>query len=159
MSGPPPIRGEIDSEVTDYHSCIIRAIETVREALKYMEIGIPIIHRGPRGEIHVDVPLMYHGYALDRIHYDPYTNSPSPKGKPVKVRGIRVKEDYVREVMEKVVKELEIIDAVEFREPENAWIVPLAWNHMIVAHIKVSYDGRELIPDYGLTEEVRRHAI
>ncbi len=61
--------------------------------------------------------------------------------------------------MEKVLRELRVIDAVEFREPENAWIAPLAWNYIIIAHIKVSYDGNELIPDYGLTEEVRRYAI
>jgi len=24
-------------------------------------------------------------------------------------------------------------------------------------HVKVSYDGEEIIPDYKLTEEVRRH--
>ena len=158
MTSPPPVRDRISSVGVDYGNAV-RAIETVRDALKYMEIGIPIIHRGPRGEVHVDVPLMYHGYALDRIHYDPYVNTLSPKGRPVRARGVEVKEDHVREVMEKVLRELRVIDAVEFREPENAWIVPLAWNHIIIAHIKVSYNGNELIPGYGLTGEVRRYAI
>ena len=95
MTEPPPVHDRINSVGVDY-GYAVRAIGTVCDALKYMEIGIPIIHRGPRGEVHVDVPLMYHGYALDRIHYDPYVNAPSPKGRPVRARGVEVKEDHVR---------------------------------------------------------------
>nr|QEK14175.1 hypothetical protein FPV09_02535 [Thermococcus aciditolerans] len=48
---------------------------------------------------------------------------------------------------------------VTFREPENCWVVPVAWKSFIILHVRVSADEKELIPDYGLTEEVRRHGV
>ncbi len=74
-----------------------RAIETVRAALEFLEPGPPIIHYCPHGEVHVDVPLMYHGYALDRIHYDPINNRFNPKGAPSKAFNVSVNEEVVRE--------------------------------------------------------------
>lgn len=134
-----------------------RAIEAVKAALPYVVAGPPLIHRGPAGELHVDVPLMYHGFALDRIHYDPVAKTPSPKGRPVHVYGVEVRREEVVEVMQRVVRELRVVEAAEFRDPEDAWVVPLAWRLYIVAHVKVGYEGSELVPDYGLTEEVRRY--
>lgn len=134
-----------------------RAIEAVKAALPYVVAGPPLIHRGPAGELHVDVPLMYHGFALDRIHYDPVAKTPSPKGRPVHVYGVEVRREEVVEVMQRVMRELRVVEAAEFRDPEDAWAVPLTWRLYIVAHVKVSYEGTELVPDYGLTEEVRRY--
>ncbi len=56
-----------------------------------------------------------------------------------------------------IVGELRALDAAEYREPERCWAVPLAWGPYLVAHVKVSSDGKEVVPDYGLTEEVRRY--
>ncbi len=157
MVGPPKVRvpvrhgGSIDLDNA------LKAIETVKAALDYIVVGPPIIHRGPAGDVHVDVPLMYHDFALDRVHFDPVMRCPSPKGRPARAWGVEVDVSLVRRVMEEVLGEVRVIDAVEFREPEDAWIVPLAWKHIIIAHIRVSSNGEELIPDYGLTEEVRRH--
>ncbi len=154
---PPPVRGEWGGRIDP--GLALRAIESVREALRYMEFGPPIIHRGPGGEVGVDVPLMYHGYALDRVHYDPYTGSPSPKGRPVRALGVTVDENRVLEAMNSVLGELRVLDAAEYRGPEEAWAVPLAWRSFIIAHVKVTRDGRELVPDYGLTEELRRRIL
>ncbi len=159
---PPPIRGHpgFYSEIS--LDLAAKAIETVKNALPYIIAGPPLVHRGPRGDIGIDIPIMYHGFALDRIHIDPRTLSPSPKGRPARVFLGHVSEpNYarLRQVAEEVVKELRVVEAVEFREPEDAWVVPLAWKLYIVAHVKVSRDGTELIPDYPLTEEVRRYAI
>ncbi|NPA05314.1 MAG: hypothetical protein GXO09_04405 [Crenarchaeota archaeon] len=128
-------------------------MEAVKAALPYMTLGPPLLHPGPGG-IHVDVPLMYQGFALDRIHYDPVSGEPRPKGMPVHAPGLpegfRVR-DFLRELC--------VVEAVEYREPERAWIVPLRWRVYIVAHVRVSEDGSELIPDYPLTEEVMRRVV
>jgi len=136
-----------------------RAIETVRNALPYISIGPPLVRYGPAGDVHVDVPLMYHGFALDRVHFDPVAKTPSPKGRPARAWGVQVDVNEVRSVMESLLREFRVVEVVEFREPEAAWVVPLAWRLYLVAHIKVSHDGTELIPDYGLTEEVRRWLV
>ncbi len=137
----------------------LKAINLVREGLEYFVAGPPLIHRGPGGEVHIDIPLMYNGYALDRIHYDPVRKEFAPKGGPVHVSGVTIDRSEVVENVKKMVRELRVIDAVEYREPEDAWVVPLAWKHYIVAHVKVSSDGEELIPDYPLTEELSRDVL
>ena len=153
---PPPVRGlrpaakPIDFKVLD------KAINTAKEALQFFTVGVPLIRKGPKGEVHVDVPVMYMNFAIDGIHYDPQSGSPSPKGRPVSSYA-DVDSQKIRETIENVLKEAYIIEAAEFREPENAWIIPVVWNKLIIMHVKVSHDGSELIPDYGLTEEVRRH--
>jgi len=53
-----------------------KAIETAKETLQFITVGPPLIRYGPAGEVHVDVPLMYHGYAIDRVHLDPISNTP-----------------------------------------------------------------------------------
>lgn len=158
-TSPPPIRGPHKRTPPADPESASRAIGTVKVAIPYVLIGPPIVRYGPGGEVHVDVPLMYHDLALDRVHYDPVSRAPSPKGRPVHVRGVRVDVGEVKAVMAAVLKEVRVVDAAEFREPEAAWVVPLAWRSLIIAHVKVSYDGRELIPDYGLTEEVRRYVV
>ncbi len=136
------------------------AISTVKKALSYFSAGPPLIHVGLRGEIHIDVPLMYQGYGLDRIHYDPKARQPSPKGRPVHCFDVeKPSDEEVKEIMNRVISESRVIEAAEFRDPEDCWVVPLAWGPFIIAHVRVSRDGRELIPDYGLTAEVKRHVL
>jgi len=158
-ASPPPIRGPHRLAPPADLESASRTIETVKAAIPYILVGPPIVRYGPGGEVHVDVPLMYHDLALDRVHYDPVSRTPSPKGRPVHVRGVRVDVGEVKAVMTAILKEVRVIDAPEFREPEVARVAPLAWRSLIIAHVKVSYVGRELIPDYGLTEEIRRYVV
>ncbi len=150
---PPPVRDKfrpLDFEALD------KAIRTAMEAYQLFTAGVPIVKRGVRGEVHVDVPVMYMDFAVDRIHYDPHAEAPSPKGRPVRAHA-EVDSQKVREAVENVLKEANVIEAAEFREPEDAWVIPVAWNKIIIMHIKVSENGEEIIPDYGLTDEVRRY--
>jgi len=155
---PPPIRGPRVSGPPNFGSAV-RAIEAVKEILPLITAGSPIIRRGPAGEVHIDVPIMYMGFALDRVHYDPYLRSPSPKGRPVSAIGVDIDPNAAREIVERAIHESTVLEGAEFREPEAAWVVPVAWNHLIIAHIKVSMDGSEIVPDYALTEEAKRYAI
>ena len=140
MSEPP---GEKDAE---------KAVELVKKALPFFRPGKPL--RRPDG---VDVPILYLNFAIDRMHFNPLSGTPLPKGFPGHFRDFECSavEEKAREVLGK----LEVIGACEFREPEDCWVVPLAWKSFIVLHVRVSRDGEELVPDYGLTEEVRRHGL
>ncbi len=134
------------------------AIETARKVLKFIVAGPPLIHEGPRGEVHVDIPLMHQGFALDRVHFDPETMAPSPKGRPARSMGRPPGAAEMRKAMEAVLGQIRVLEGAEYREPERCWVVPLAWKYMIIAHIKVSSETGEIVPDYGLTREVMRHA-
>ncbi len=131
-----------------------RAISTAKETLRFLTAGMPIIKRSPKGGVHVDVPVMFMDFAIDRIHYDPQLGV-SPKGRPVRIYS-KINPQKIIETIDKILREAYVVEAVEFREPDNAWIIPVAWKKLIIMHIKVSESGEEIIPDYGLTNEVRR---
>ncbi len=75
---PPPVRGPREPPPISREEAE-RAIETVREVLPLITAGPALMRGGPDGW-HVDIPLMYQGYALDRIHLDTDRMEPSPKG-------------------------------------------------------------------------------
>ncbi len=157
---PPPVRGVWREGRSSFDpSLVVKAVETVKAAMPLFAAGTPLIRRGPAGELHVDVPVMYMNFAIDRIHYDPYSGAPSPKGRPVRAWGVEVNPQDVQHVVENALKEAHVIEAAEYREPEDAWAVPVAWKGIIIMHVKVSYNGEEIIPDYGLTEEIRRYIM
>ncbi len=128
-----------------------KAIALVRQALPLFRAGDPIVHPD-----HVDVPVLYLDFAIDRVHYDPRTGTPSPKGAPPHAEP---SPEGARESVEKALKEAVVLNGAEFREPEDCWVVPVAWKSFIILHVRVSADAKELIPDYHLTEEVRRHGL
>lgn len=133
-----------------------RAISTAKNALQLFTVGVPLIKRGPKGDVHVDVPVMYMNFAIDKIHYDPQSEIPSPKGRPVEAHA-EVDPQKIRERIDNILKEAYIIEAAEFRDPEDAWVIPVAWNKIIIVHVKVSENGKELVPDYVLTDEVKKY--
>jgi len=128
-----------------------KAIELVKQALPFFRAGEPIVYPD-----HVDVPVLYLDFAIDGIHYDPRTKSPRPKGAPYHGEPST---GGARERVDEILGEARVIEGAEFREPEDCWIVPVAWKSFIILHVRVSADGSELIPDYHLTEEVRRHGL
>lgn len=130
-----------------------KAVELVREALPLFRAGEPITHPD-----HVDVPVLYLNFGIDRIHYDGKAKMPRPKGAPSHVSATTNPKE-AREVIEQVLKEARVLNAAEFRESEDCWVIPVAWKSFIILHVRVSHKGEELIPDYGLTEEVRRYGM
>nr|WP_297521855.1 hypothetical protein [Thermococcus sp.] len=152
MPGLPPIRRPPQPSEPPSEEGAEKAIELVKKAIPFFRPGKPI--RRPDG---IDVPILYLDFAIDRMHFNPLSGTPLPKGFPGHFWESECSsaEEKTREVL----KGLKVIDACEFREPEDCWVVPLAWKSFIVIHVRVSRDGKELVPDYGLTEEVRRHGL
>ncbi len=120
-----------------------------------MVIGPPIIHMHPH-EVHVDVPILYNGYALDRIHFDPVRMMFLPKGFPGHFMVSSVDRAGVKEAASRLFGEVVVGNGAEYREPEKCWVVPLVWRSFIIAHIRVSHEADSLVPDMGLTGEIRR---
>ena len=160
MNLKPPVKGNSanPSQFCDT-SLAKRAIETAREVLNFIEFSPPILRKTPHGEVSIEIPLMYNGYAIDRVHYDPQRRVFIPKGAPHHIRAQNVNLRSVIEESSRLLEELSIVEAVEYRGPEEAWVVPISWNVFIIAHIKITHDGKEIIPDYKLTEEVKKNVI
>ncbi len=153
MPGPlPPIRGLPRRSEPPGEENAEKAVELVKEALPFFRPGKPI--ERPDG---VDVPILYLDFAIDRMHFDPRSGTPLPKGFPGHFGSFEL--SGIEERFGEVLRELRVLEACEFREPEDCWVVPVAWRSFLVLHVRVSRDGKELVPDYGLTEEVRRHGL
>lgn len=61
--------------------------------------------------------------------------------------------DTIRAQFGKVVNNMEILAGTWFSQPEICWIVPVVYEGMVVANIKIYYDGLHVVPDfpyYGL---------
>ena len=134
-----------------------RAVELARRALEFASTGPLIARRGPGG-VEVLVPLIYQGVALDLIALDPESLAPLPRGAHL-LGASEPDPSRAREAVARLVEELRVLDAAEYREPEDAWVVPLAWRSLIVGHVKVSGDGRLILPDRRATDELRRHLL
>ena len=134
-----------------------RAVEAARLALDLAVAGPPLVERAPRG-VRVDVPILYEGMALDRVHYDPELGAPSPKGRPVEAPWRPGLEEEARRRVEASLREADVLPGAEYRAPEEAWAVPVAWRSMIIAWIRVSWDAKWILGDPGLTAEVVRRA-
>ncbi len=152
MPGLLPIRGPPERSEPPSEEDAEKAVELVKKALPFFRPGKPL--RRPDG---IDVPIFYLDFAIDRMHFNPLSETPLPKGFPGQFRDFEC--PSVEEKAREVLKELKVMEACEFREPEDCWVVPLAWKSFIVLHVRVSRDREELVPDYGLTEEVRRHGL
>ena len=79
MSTPfPPIRREPRVEYRPLRpEDDKKAVELVRGTFFFFRAGEPIIH-----PTHVDVPVFYLNFAIDRAHYDERTKVLRPKGAP-----------------------------------------------------------------------------
>ncbi len=133
-----------------------KAVSIAKAALPYITVGPPLIEKVPGGLLKIDVPLLYNGFAIDRVHFNPVTMTPSPKGLPLRVYSEPPTPSAVTRAMEAVISELRVLEAAEYREPETAWAIPLAWKTLLIAHLKIRDTTWEIVPDYPLTEELRR---
>ena len=61
--------------------------------------------------------------------------------------------EKIKKELPEIVRNLEILGGAEFREPENAWVIPVAYQGLIVGHIKIFSDGLQVIPDFRAEEE------
>ena len=109
----------------------------------------------------IDIPVLYDGFAVDRMHFNPWTLEPLPKGcpeppshGPFGAERPRGAED-VRSAAERVLSEARVLDAAEYEAPRRAWRIPVAWRSLIVIHLRVDDSGR-VVPDEPLTMELRR---
>ncbi len=130
-------------------------IEAVREAKPYFQFGGVWATRAPRGEIEVKAAITYQGVAIAALRFDPSNGTVLPMGYNPHVFSMTVSLQTIGSKAPEIIKNLEVLDGAEYREPEAAWVIPLSFRGMIVAHVKVKYDGSAIVPDYHLDQEMR----
>ena len=128
------------------------AVSTARDALKRLEPGPVGKGHGPKEEFEAEVPLNLDGRAVVALRLSLANGAVLPRG----LHGIPSERPLALAELEERVKELAglltILEGAEFREPESCWAVPLVLNGRIVADLKVSADGAQVVADRHLED-------
>ncbi len=133
------------------------AIKTAREAKKYFTSWKLWMHKGPAGEVVIKAAVVYRGVAVGALEFDPIDGNILPKGYHPSSFESRVILEVVKNKLPGIIAALKVLDGAEFRDKERCWVVPLAYEGKIVAHLKVYEDGIHVVPDYPLDQEMRAY--
>ncbi len=130
----------------------------VNSAKPYFQCGGVWATRAPGGEIEVKAAVVYQSTAVAVIRFDPVTGEVLPMGYNPRRFEMRVDLTTLRNRADQIIKELEVLPGAEYREPEAAWAVPVAYQGKIVGHVKVLYNGQGIVPDYPADQEMRLYS-
>ncbi len=160
---PPPPRadepapGEGEAGVSKLLSNAALAVKTVREAAKYFSSWKVWVHKGPAGDVVFKAAILYRNVAVGCLEFDPTDGSVLPKGYHPFVFEAQLPLDSIKQVLPRIVAGLRVLNGAEFRDREKCWVVPLAYESKIVAHVKVFQDGIHVVPDYPVDQEMRAY--
>jgi len=156
---PPPQPGTPSSGVSqDIINNASLAVATAQKAKTYLSAGKVWSMTGPRGEVEVKAAIVYDGTAVAVLHFNPSSGSILPLGIDVVETGVSPQTiENIKRNLPTIVSNLKILNGAEYRAPESAWCIPLAYKNMIVAHLKIYTDGIHIIPDYPANQEMQAY--
>lgn len=88
------------------------------------------------------------------LRFSPADGSLLPKGLHGLNKSTPETVALVEQRLREIALELVVLDGAEFREPEFCWSLPIAHQGRIVADIKVSADGKTIVPNRKAAEEL-----
>jgi len=159
---PPPPPPQPGTPLTGVSQDIINnaslAVATAQKAKPYLSAGKVWSMTGPRGEVEVKAAIVYDGTVVAVLHFNPSSGSILPLGIDVVETGVSPQLiENIKRKLPTIVSSLKILNGAEFRTPESAWCIPLAYKNMIVAHLKIYTDGIHIIPDYPANQEMQAY--
>jgi len=131
-----------------------QAITTSKKLNKSLSAGKVWFMRSPAGEIEIKGSVLYQGVVVATLHFNPLNGKILPTGINPQAFQNTADISLVKSNLSTVINRLKVLSAAEFMEPEACWSFPVAMGTIIVAHIKVYYDGIHVIPDYLANQEM-----
>ena len=159
-TAPPPPGGPPIPPATlpqDFLKKALQAVETARAARTLFTPGPVWIMKAPAGEVVVKAAILYRGVAVGALEFSPVDGALLPKGYRIRVYNATVSIEQIKGDLPGIMTRLQVLNGAEYREPEACWVVPLAVDGKIVAHVKVYYDGIHIVPDYPVDQEMRAY--
>ena len=141
----------------DFLQKAFQAVEAAKAARTLFTPGPVWIMKAPAGEVVVKAAILYQGVAVGALEFSPVDGVLLPKGYKLRVYNVSVSVEQVKRELPGIIAKLQVLTGAEYREPEACWVVPLAVEGKIVAHLKVYYDGVRVIPDYPVDQEMRAY--
>ncbi len=159
-TAPPPPGGPPVPPATlppDFLKKAPQAVETAKAARTLFTPGPVWIMKAPAGEVVVKAAILYRGVAVGALEFSPVDGALLPKGYRIRVYNATVSIEQIKRDLPGIMTRLLVLNGAEYREPEACWVVPLAVDGNIVAHVKVYYDGVHIVPDYPVDQEMRAY--
>jgi hypothetical protein len=135
----------------------IKSVGTCRSLLNSLVPGKVWSHLTHHGEFDLKGSYKLNGDVVLVIHFSPQDGSILPKGLHGLGQGKPGILSIIENKLEQIKDEISVLDGAEFREPESCWAIPIACQGRIVGYMKVSADGKEILPDKKATEEIADH--
>jgi len=156
---PPPLRPPSIGQIIPAKTLLSNlpaAVTTVQKLTGQLTPGKVWIRRAPAGEVELKAGILYQGTVVAVLHFSPQDGSLLPLGIHPRIYQIPASSiiQIIKNQLPHIIRELRILSAAEFREPEASWIFPVALGNTIVSHIKVYYDGIHIVPDYPANQEM-----
>lgn len=131
------------------------AVATAKKAKPYLTAGRIWTMIGPRGDVEIKAAILYDRIAATVLHFNPVDGSILPLGVLPIVSRTTIQLIKIKDKLPAIIRAIEVLDGAEYREPENAWVVPLAYKDMIVGYLKIYVDGIHVVPDYPANQEMQ----
>ncbi len=159
--GPPPLPpGQAGVPVVQtipaetLLSDLQQAITTTGNLNKLLSTGKVWLMHSPTGEVEIKGGVLYQGVVVAVLRFNPLNGNVLPLGLNPHVFQNNIEITRVKSNLSKVIGNLKILPVAEFMEPEACWSFPVAMDNIIVAHIKIYYDGIHVMEDYLSNQEM-----
>jgi len=133
---------------------IQQVLSTVKEVKQYLKTGKIWLMKGPGGELEIRGGIMYQGAVVSVIEFSPANGSVLPVDYRPVVYQENVSLETIRDHFEGIVNNMQILEGVWFSQAEACWIIPVAYQGVVIATLKIYYDGIHVIPDYNSSREM-----
>jgi len=130
------------------------AAATAQKLAGQLQAGKVWLMRAPAGELEIKAGLLYQGVVVALLRVNPADGSLLPLGVNPHAYQSSVPLGDIKARLSGIIKQLHILPAAEFMEPEACWSFPLVYGNTIVTHVKVYYDGMHVLQDYMANQEM-----
>ncbi len=160
MPPPAPPVGNVGVPVVqsisipDLLSHLPLAIQTAQKLSRLFTPGKVWFSRAPGGELIINAGLLYQGVVVAVLQFNPVDGSLLPLGVHPSVFQTGLTIPTVQSELDSVLNQLKVSPTAEFMEPETCWQFPVTFDDMVVAHVKIYYDGIHVVQDYVANREM-----
>jgi len=131
-----------------------QAVATAEKLNQLLRQGKVWTRRAPAGEMEIKAGILYHGAVVAVLHFNPLNGNVLPLGISPNTYQSSTQLQVIKSRLSSLIAKLKIQPLAEFIAPEACWSFPVATGNIIVAHIKVYYDGIHVVQDYAANQEM-----
>ena len=123
-----------------------QAKAAVTGALPQLSLGKPFTKQGKRGNISLEIPLMWQDKVVGRVRLNPLTGEVLVKGQRAEAQKLSVSPEQATAAAQKILPNLQVGSAWLGKQGE--WKVPLLYQGAVVTEMSVHGQNGSILPDF-----------